>query len=272
MPAVGLWRMHQSMHRAKLNLPADSELRRVLNDLETNGVAITHLDDLARAGVPLPHYLIERTLSSLTRAVDETDRGSKNYVSIGDTEYLSRDQKLFSLGIEPTILDVVEFYIGSPVSYKGVQSRCNKADGTKVETRLWHRDAEDRRIIKIIVYCDDVGPDDGPFCYVPKGKVPEHKLIYVGNRIADETMDSLVGKENQISSVGRKGTVVFADTCTVFHRGDVPRGERHRRTLWYIYNSLNPLRPEYCSPLYASEWVQPHLPTLTLRQRATLIA
>ena len=271
MPAAGLWKARQSAYRKALQPPRDALLQRILHDLETRGVAMTHLDDLARSGLPVPPDLIDRTITSLSEAASRTGENRKSYVTTGDTEFLTRDPDVFALGVESAILDVVEWYIGNPISFKGVQARCDRADGSKVETRLWHRDAEDRRIVKIIVYCDDVTEDDGPFCYVPKGMVPEHRIDYVDGRVPDATMDALVPRENRISCVGRKGTVVFADTCTVFHRGDVPRRQKDRATLWYIYNSREPVHPEYCAPLYASDWVEPYLPALTTRQRETLI-
>ena len=148
-----------------------------------------------------------------------------------------------------------------------MQARCDLADESKVETRQWHYDYEDERIIKIIIYLKDVGEDGGPFCYVPK--VANIKAKYTNNRILDEDLDPLLLK-NQKKCVGLKGTVLFVDTCSILHRGAVPKVHQDRYTLWYVYNSRSPLQPNFCQPFYQNEWISSIKQNLTPTQLETL--
>lgn len=136
-----------------------------------------------------------------------------------------------------------------PVAYRGITVRRDFADGQKVETRLWHRDAEDRRIVKIIVYINDVDEPCGPFCYIPKTVAPRGRLELVDGRVPDSVMGRHVAPRDAVHCTGPAGTVIFTDTCAVFHRGALP-SESDRLTIFYIYNSQAPLEPEYCQPLF----------------------
>jgi hypothetical protein len=157
---------------------------------------------------------------------------------------------LIEWGLTERIIAIVESYIGLPVSYRGVQARIDLADGAQVETRLWHRDGEDRRIVKFIVYASDVPPGEGGFEYIPKPVSPAAESVRLTNyRVLDSDMASLVPRDRWRACTGPAGTVVVTDTCSVWHRGGVP-GERDRLTLFYAYNSRHPLAPQHCTPLF----------------------
>ena len=56
-------------------------------------------------------------------------------------------------------------------------------------------------------------------------------------------------KDQQKLCLGRAGTVVLTDTCTVFHKGAVGK-RRDRYTLFYPFNSFAPLSPGDCTLLF----------------------
>ena len=72
---------------------------------------------------------------------------------------LVTDPALYKWGLNDDNLNVAENYIGLPVHYRGVAVKRERADGIAADTRQWHLDPEDRRLLKIIVYLNDV--DDG---------------------------------------------------------------------------------------------------------------
>ena len=91
------------------------------------------------------------------------------------------------------------------------------------KSRLWHLDREDRRMLKIIIYLNDVSEEGGPFQYIPKSltsTISSDRLIvlYYGY-IDDKTMEQVVPQSKWKSCLGSAGTVVIADTASNFHRG-----------------------------------------------------
>jgi hypothetical protein len=61
--------------------------------------------------------------------------------------------------------------------------------------------------------------------HVDRGKVATWRLGRNTGRINDETMNQLVPPSLQHTCSGPRGTVVFTDTCSVFHRGSIAHSE-----------------------------------------------
>jgi hypothetical protein len=105
------------------------------------------------------------------------------------------------------------------------------------ESQLWHRDPEDRLILKMFVYLTDVDEKTGALSYVPgthnQGTLkiaPRSTLIKEGRltvrRVDDLHMNAAVPKELWVTAVGPKGTVVLVDTRGYHKGGLVLEGER----------------------------------------------
>ena len=75
------------------------------------------------------------------------------------------------------MISLIENYLGLEVFYRGVQVRKDLNDGKNIETRLWHCDGEDSKIIKIIFYLEDVFENDGPFTYISKNNLNKKSKI-----------------------------------------------------------------------------------------------
>jgi hypothetical protein len=82
------------------------------------------------------------------------------------------------------LLEIVAGYLGLWPRLPAIGAFLNfPTDEEAKESQLWHRDAEDRRLIKVFIYLNDVGSQNGPFCYIPKthpfstgaSTVPRHK-------------------------------------------------------------------------------------------------
>jgi hypothetical protein len=158
-----------------------------------------------------------------------------------------------------------------PVTYRGVRARLDMPDGTVRETRLWHLDQEDSRILKIVVYLSDVDDDGGPFEYIPVSREQPHRLARGSKkRVRDhEAFEDAVPPEFRRAVVGPRGTVGFVDTCRMFHRGRMPVNGT-RKTLFYAYNSRWPMRPSHCGPMFMVGKFKDIAGNLTPRQNAAL--
>lgn len=144
--------------------------------------------------------------------------------------------------LEPKLLDIIENYIGLPILYQGFAMRRSIADGKYSGVRRWHIDWEDRRIIKIIIYLNDVAPGGGPYEYIPRQTTTEAiKTLNYYNLgfLSDQEMLEAVPKESWQSCIAKKGSVVITDTSNVFHRAQPPT-RKERFSITYCYTSATP--------------------------------
>ena len=144
--------------------------------------------------------------------------------------------------LESKLLDIVENYIGLPVLYQFFAMRKSIADGQYSGVRRWHIDWEDRRIIKVIIYLNDVVNGGGPYEYISRTITPKaiKKLNYYNlGYVSDEEMARAVPKSNWHSCLGNKGTVVISDTSSVFHRAQPPT-QNERFSVTFCYTSTTP--------------------------------
>lgn len=263
----GLGLVRRGLARAVFHTPA-SRLpafdRMILNGLERDGTVVTHVDALAEAG-----YAHVRDILRFGPALFEglnaaPDKGYVVHVPQGRIE---ASPEALMWGLNERFLDIIESYIGLPVAYRGLTGRRDIANGEQTGTRLWHRDGEDVRIVKLIVYLNDVEcAEDGAFEYIPKSALSSSAglTVFGGNRISDADIDQRVPKEQQKLCLGRAGTVVFTDTCTVYHKGAIGK-RRDRYTLFYPFNSFAPVSPRDCTLLFDDERLRSRT-SLTARQ------
>lgn len=247
--------------------PLSKRDRWIADALESDGACLTTLDDLGLSGTN--DMLAEAEQAFAAAATKPRVPGSKAYIAALPHEMVEGSPALFKWGLSERILAIAEHYIGRPVFYRGLVGRRDLADGQSSGTRLFHMDYEDQRIMKVIVYLNDVDGTGGPFEYVPKRLSPWHDQIrFNEGRVQDDDMDRLVPRANWKACIGKAGTVLFADPCTILHRGRVPTSG-DRRTLFYAYNSKTPRVPDMAGPILNFDAIVPML-SLTAIQRSAL--
>jgi hypothetical protein len=244
--------------------PRDAAL---VGGLERDGGIVTSLDAL---GVPGTEAMLAEG-DALHRAIAARPPSGKGGFGItAEADEIARHPALLGWGLDERLLAIAENYIGLPVVYRGLTLRRDTAGGAKVETRLLHRDNEDNRILKIIVYLNDVDARGGPFEFISRRLTPASwRLPHEGSRTADDAMARLVPPEQWTCCTGKRGTAVFTDTCRVYHRGRVAETE-DRLTLFFCYNSASPMSPQWCAPLFDVAGYLAGNPTLTAAQRAAI--
>jgi hypothetical protein len=227
--------------------PLTVEDRTLVAALARDGGIVTSLDALALAGTPA----MLAAGDALMAAIKDRPAVNKGAFAVQPTaDEIAAYPELIRWGLQERLLAIVTNYIGLPVSYRGVAVRRDFAGGDKVETRLFHRDNEDNRIVKIIVYLNDVGEADGAYEFIPRGISPASWRVPIGgSRASDEAIARLVPRSRWVPCKGRRGAVVLTDTCKVFHRGRIAETE-DRQTLFFAYNSTTPISPHWCQPLF----------------------
>jgi len=241
------------------NLPKLSPFdQSIVDAINREGVFVTSLEDLAITSTP---QLLTSAMSIVSRLQADMWDGPTQVQWDSPTQptqviTLTDYQDIFLWGLEERLLNIVENCIGLPVTYHGVNLRRNIPNSDqKGREGSWHRDGEDRRVVKIIIYLSDISEKNGPFEYIPKPLTPSFlsfkhihmypKILKHGfSALSDEELKKIVPESEWKACLGPAGTVIFVDTRNVFHHGKLPRAERS--SLFFVYTSRHPTRPDIC--------------------------
>lgn len=221
----------------------------IVDTLKQEGVFVTSLANLA---IPSTSELFHASQTIIPKLLAAPSTNKREYVLKATSTQLMEHPSLFLWGLEERLLNIVENYLGLPVAYHGLYMRRDLANGVQRRTRLWHLDKEDRRMLKIIIYLEDVNHDGGPFQYIPKSLTPtiSRSLKYNYDTIKDKVMERVVPPSRWKSCVGPAGTVLLIDPASMFHRGKLPVGS-DRLTLFFDYTSRKPKHPYYCKSSFS---------------------
>jgi hypothetical protein len=144
---------------------------------------------------------------------------------------LGLDDPWLELGLDMRMLDIANTYLGmwSKLEYVDVWYTPPVANGDRRSSQRWHRDFNDRHLLKAFLYLTDVEADAGPFEYVPRS-APGGELDHLwpwrplgDNYPPEEDLEEKVG-ERSVSFVAPKGTLIFCNTSG-FHRGGFAVGK-----------------------------------------------
>jgi len=238
----------RTLHKPKLQplSPADTA---IVAGLERNGVHITTLDALAMPGT---EAMWEPAVALASTFAGCAARGeyARQYMVQAGADDLMRHPEIVRWGLNERILNIVEAYLGLPASYDALNMFYTVADGAQVASRKWHRDVEDRRMVKVIVYLHDVCIGTGPLEILHRGFPGSDRLAGSNYPVlTHETLEQRLGGAledgDATTCTGLAGTVIFADVASHYHRGR-PATARDRCALFYNYFSRVPLRPFFC--------------------------
>lgn len=128
---------------------------------------------------------------------------------------------LWDLFNHPLVLATAGLFLGCKPTLDNIGTWWSFTGRDQAKGTQWfHRDWDNIRAVKLFVYLTDVGPDDGPFEFVP-GSQRDERLVEI-NRIGDEQLAQRMPDRPPMSVTGRVGTVFLADTFGV-HRGRLPK-------------------------------------------------
>lgn len=233
----GVHESRLNAHRPSLPILTAAD-QKLVDVLEADGVAVTTLEALG----PTHLESAKVALELLVHELSQMDSDGRSAIRPSQQQLLS-DIRLWQLGLDPRLLDLAEKYIGLPVRYYGAAVHRQVADGKSLGTRQWHRDIEDHRVLKILVWLTDVGPRGGAFEYVPKRPSQEgvHNLHYVSGFVSDEAMSAAVSTDSWVKATGPQWTAVLADTAQILHRASVAE-DRDRYSVTLTWTSRRPIK------------------------------
>ncbi|MEA5550916.1 phytanoyl-CoA dioxygenase [Anabaena cylindrica UHCC 0172] len=248
-------------HKSKL--PAlQGHDRLIAETLKRQGVYITSLEDL---GLPSTTQMLASTKNYITSMA--TPRDIHAGYKLPQIYTVTDLSEFFSWGIEARLQKIIENYIGLSIAFHGVHVRKDFPNEQQLQTLLWHKDSEDRRMIKVIIYLNDVTEKHGPFEYVATPASFLEKLNYYrvdyklwrSNYLGidDKKLMEIIPKSAWKSCPGKAGTVIFVDPRNVLHHGTLRTEERS--ALFFVYTANPPKRPELCSQYNDDTFTRPQL-------------
>jgi hypothetical protein len=259
MTSQARYPLERFVHSRNLpNISPDDQV--IVETCAREGVCVSSLSQLDLSSTPpllvaASEYLKRMDLALLASGRDDKSQGTADDPLFPQIFTVTDIPEFYRWGTEQRLLDIVENYLRVRVKFQGVHLRRDFSNRSPVTTELWHKDLEDRRIMKIFVYLSDVDMEAGPLEYIPKEaaspateraiKVAIQKAERSGQMgIDDVEMDRIVPRARWKTCPVPKGSVVFADTVALYHHGR-PR-MRTRSSLFFVYTAARPLRPWHC--------------------------
>jgi hypothetical protein len=127
---------------------------------------------------------------------------------------------ILALCNSPLLLELATAYIGCKptISQLGMRWSFPCAQGDS-NLQQFHRDAEDWRYFKVLVYLTDVGPADGPHVFV-RGSHQERASLRL-QAFDDAGVRARYGQARLLAALGAAGFAFAVDTAGI-HKGQAP--------------------------------------------------
>ena len=218
----------------------NDDSKQIVQELKEHGTSIISLSEL---NFNASRKMLETSWQLVDKFKDMTGKPNHNCRCLDfDRTKLINYPEVYLWGLEEKLLDIVENYIGLPIIYQGFAMRKDFADGEQVGVRRWHLDWEDRRVIKIIIYLNDVDLDGGPYEYIDRQLTSEtiKSLNYYNlGHLSDKEMELAVPRSRWQPCIGPATTVVISDPSSIFHHAKPPT-KQDRIALTFCYTSCQP--------------------------------
>jgi len=222
----------------------DPVQQEILDRLRADGFATVGITDL----VPDPAVWAELEANA-ARFRAETQAGLAEETEGGDSALRRRPGKEFvvrkyaygvklgledpwlRLGVEPRLLDLANEYLGlwSKLEYVDLWYTPPGDEADRRSSQRWHRDFNDRHLLKAFLYLVDVDEETGPFEYVPRSapggeldKLWPWRPLGENYPPQEELAARIDGRA--VTFTAPKGTLIFCNTSG-FHRGGFATGK-----------------------------------------------
>ena len=236
--------------------------RAVLASLRDRGVAFVRFDDLigdaavCQQATAMADAFVDS--AAVRKAVDAFNASSsgKAYILRQHPEVPTRltlADPLLRLAIQQNVIDVVNAYCAMWMRLHYVDSWYTIPFATsrpRVASQNWHRDYEDRRLVKVWLYFSDVTDDSGAMEYIPGSRRDDGPYGQLWRRRFElyppaDAVDAKIPAASRVSCIGPRGTMVFCDTTGLHRGGYATRGARLFST-WTFVSCASAATPRYC--------------------------
>jgi hypothetical protein len=200
--------------------------------------------------------------------------------SVLNNRDLYEHPQLVDFALSDGLLSLVTNYLGTIPHLNRVDLLYSVAHGgdEAISSQIYHLDPEGRRQAKLFLNLRHVGPDEGPFTFIPASETARIVQAVKQRRSADEDMqmaryldDELAtvnGFDKAISVMGSPGSGVLVDTSRCLHFGSRVKPGTYRLCLYIQYCSSREHGNLFDVSRYASDPVR-HLATINSKRAAT---
>jgi hypothetical protein len=203
--------------------------------------------------IPLALELFEekkRQLEASTGPVNELHAKKWAFMrSVLNNTDLYEHPQLVDFALSDGLLSLVTNYLGTIPHLNRVDLLYSVAHGGEdaISSQIYHLDPEGRRQAKLFLNLRDVGPDEGPFTFIPASETTRIVSAIKQRRSADEDMAmaryldtelaNVNGLDKGISAMGPAGSGVLVDTSRCLHFGSRVKPGTYRLCLYIQYCS-----------------------------------
>lgn len=230
----GYHALHVLQRRFRPPTDLSGEALRVVQELNQNGVARTSVDSLLKSRAPFTDLRLEVDELLRTRAAElEKVRrqgflaGQKTYSYEFFPGMVAQSEIHRRFVTQPEFRQVAEAYLGMRARLRGANTWLTLVTNEEArQSQTWHRDPEDRYVVKLFALLSDVDDDCGPFHYARGSHMKttnERVRRCTQYGLSDDEMDTLVPRARWFKGTGAPGTLIFADTRG-YHKGGLARG------------------------------------------------
>ncbi len=233
----------------------DELQQRILAELQLEGFCVVNYAELAGEQrwnelAAAADQFVAETEEGLAREAEGKESGlrrsTKDFLvrRSGWGVSLPADDLWLRAALDPRLHDIANTYLGmwSKLEYVDLWHTPPSDATERKSSQRWHRDFNDRLLLKAFVYLNDVDIDSGPFEYVPRS-VPGSDF---GDRWPwwpgydgyppDEEFERQMKDVPVKTFTGTRGTLILCNTSG-FHRGGYATGKPRTLATW-----------TYCSP------------------------
>lgn len=218
--------------------PLDQVDATLVDRLNVDAIDVRAVDDYRIPGTSELKSALDRALLPLR------ERDSRGVSTLRPSQdEMVQDLALWHWGLQERLLDIVENYLGVPARYYGADVRREVADRAVSGVRQWHRDIEDRRMVKILVWLNNVDDQGGPFAYIPveDSVIAARHLRYVAGFVSNARLHSVVPEDRVRTVTGPRWTALMADNTRLMHRATPPTA-RDRYSVTFTWSSRRPIK------------------------------
>ena len=131
---------------------------------------------------------------------------------------------------DSSIISVVQEYFGCRATLRDISMWWStaflKGCADSSSAQLYHWDGDSVKFINVFVYLTEVTLQNGPQCFVRGSHLTKPLNLLRDGRFSDQEIENFYGKDNIDEILGKRGTIIAADT-RAFHKGKaLENGER----------------------------------------------
>jgi hypothetical protein len=206
--------------------------------------------------IALSLRLFEEKKRKLEAAIGpDTELHAKKWAflrSVLNNQDLAQNPELVDFALSDGLLSLVTNYLGTIPHLNRVDLLYSVSHGGEeaISSQIYHVDPEGRRQAKLFLNLRDIGPDEGPFTFIPAAassqtiKAIKHRRAsdtddseLAMGRYLDEELAQVGGLDKSVSVMGPAGSGVLVDTSRCLHCGSRVKPGTYRLCLYIQYCS-----------------------------------